>query len=77
MHESYRPPPHPLLDIPITALRGRDDHLVSSVQAAEWKAATTADTSVLELDGGHMYLTDHPHALLRLVAAQLAGSGSR
>ncbi|MFC9360077.1 thioesterase II family protein [Rhodococcus sp. NPDC057014] len=77
MHESYRPPPHPRLDVPITALRGRDDHLVSSVQAAEWQAATTADISVRELDGGHMYLTDHPHALLRVVAAQLAESGSR
>jgi len=77
MHENYRPPPHPSLDIPITALRGRDDHLVTAAQAAEWASATTAAASVLELDGGHMYLTDHPHALLRLLAAQLAGSGSR
>jgi surfactin synthase thioesterase subunit len=39
---------------------------------AEWAATTTAGTSVIEVDGGHMYLTEHPHALVRLLAAQLA-----
>lgn len=72
MHENYRPPPHPLLDIPVTALRGREDHLVSAEQAAQWKEVTTGESTVVELDGGHMYLTDHPHALLRLVASRLS-----
>ncbi|MDH6292321.1 thioesterase II family protein [Rhodococcus sp. NM-2] len=72
MHENYRPPPHPPLDVPITALRGRGDHLVGAAQLAEWAATTTAGTSVIEVDGGHMYLTEHPHALVRLLAAQLA-----
>ncbi|RZK95803.1 MAG: thioesterase [Rhodococcus sp. (in: high G+C Gram-positive bacteria)] len=77
MHENYRPPPHPSLDVPITALRGRDDHLVGAAHMAEWAATTTAETSVLEVDGGHMYLTEHPHALVRLLAAQLSGQESR
>ncbi|ABG92071.1 MULTISPECIES: thioesterase II family protein [Rhodococcus] len=72
MHENYRPPPRPPLDVPITALRGRGDHLVGAAQLAEWAATTTAGTSVIEVDGGHMYLTEHPHALVRLLAAQLA-----
>ncbi|MDF3312864.1 alpha/beta fold hydrolase [Rhodococcus sp. T2V] len=72
MHENYRPPPHPPLDVPITALRGREDHLVSAAAVAEWATSTTAATSVLEVDGGHMYLTEHPHALVRLLAAQLS-----
>ncbi|PQP25541.1 thioesterase II family protein [Rhodococcus opacus] len=72
MHENYRPPPHPPLDVPITALRGRGDHLVGAAQLAEWAATTTAGTTVIEVDGGHMYLTEHPHALVRLLAAQLA-----
>ena len=72
MHENYRPPSHPPLDVPITALRGRGDHLVGAAQLAEWAATTTAGTSVIEVDGGHMYLTEHPHALVRLLAAQLA-----
>ncbi|MFD4181161.1 thioesterase II family protein [Rhodococcus sp. NPDC058514] len=77
MHENYRPPRRGPLSVPITALRGRDDRLVSARQSGEWREATTADTSVLELDGGHMYLTDHPHALLRLIATRLDGPDHR
>ncbi|MFC7448874.1 thioesterase II family protein [Rhodococcus daqingensis] len=77
MHENYRPPERGPLEVPISALRGRDDLLVSAGQAGEWREATTADTSVLELDGGHMYLTDHAHALLRLIATLLDGPDPR
>lgn len=77
MHENYRPPDREPLSIPITALRGRDDQLVGPAHAQEWSAATTADAAVVELDGGHMYLTDHPRPLLRLIAARLAGPGAR
>ncbi|MEU5635913.1 thioesterase II family protein [Streptomyces rishiriensis] len=67
MHESYDPPAHELIDIPVTSLRGANDHLVTRSHVEEWRAVTTARFSVAELPGGHMYLVDEPLALLEIV----------
>jgi surfactin synthase thioesterase subunit len=67
MHENYQPISEEPIDIPITALRGGDDRLVSRVQVEQWRAATTARFAVAELPGGHMYISDGPSALLELV----------
>ncbi|MDJ0396120.1 alpha/beta fold hydrolase [Rhodococcus sp. G-MC3] len=72
MHENYRPRVRTPLKVPITSMRGRDDLLVSSEQAAQWSTVSSAATETLELDGGHMYLVDQAAVLLRLIAAQLA-----
>jgi surfactin synthase thioesterase subunit len=63
--------------VPLVSLRGRDDELVSAAEAAEWSRATTGKLSTAELDGGHMYLTENPRALLRLIAAELRAGQDR
>ncbi|MFJ9622180.1 thioesterase II family protein [Streptomyces sp. NPDC101181] len=71
LHESYVPSSARPLGVPVVSVRGREDTLVGAAQAAEWGRATTSELTVAELDGGHMYLTEQPGALLDLVAAEL------
>ncbi len=73
MHESYVASELPPLNVPITAIRGLDDHLVSADAAARWREATTGQFEALEVPGGHMYLDDNPDLLLALIAARLGG----
>jgi surfactin synthase thioesterase subunit len=70
MHENYRPSPAEPLRIPVTAIRGSDDALVSTAQARQWHTTTKADFDLVELPGGHMYLVDAPDVLLRTIAAR-------
>jgi surfactin synthase thioesterase subunit len=74
MHENYRSSYAERVDVPITALRGRRDELVSAEEADEWAAETSAGFRALEVDGGHMYLTDHAESLLRTIADDLEGA---
>jgi surfactin synthase thioesterase subunit len=67
MHEAYRPSTQRPLPVPITAVRGRDDLLVSAAEAAGWAGATTAGFDLVELPGGHMYLTGSAEPLLELL----------
>jgi surfactin synthase thioesterase subunit len=77
MHEDYRAgSDRPLLPVPITAVRGRDDDLVSAADAGGWRRATSAGFGTAELDGGHMYLLDGPDPLLALIAERLDLVGS-
>jgi surfactin synthase thioesterase subunit len=77
MHETYRPASDRPLGAPVLALRGRDDELVSAAEAAEWSRATTGKLTTAEPDGGHMYLTENPGALLRLIGAELRAGRAR
>lgn len=77
MHETYRPASDRPLAAPVLALRGRDDELVSAAEAAEWSRATAGKLTTAELDGGHMYLTENPGALLRLIGAELRAGRAR
>jgi surfactin synthase thioesterase subunit len=70
-HEDYRPTTDAPLDVPITAVRGVDDRLVSTAQAAQWRAATGAGFSLIEVAGGHMHLVEHPQALLDIIGTVL------
>ncbi|CAN3977864.1 thioesterase II family protein [Kitasatospora purpeofusca] len=69
LHENYRPTGTDPLSVPITALRGDQDELVSRAQAEQWAGATSGPFSYRELPGGHMYLVDDPERLLLLTAA--------
>ncbi|MER5868047.1 alpha/beta fold hydrolase [Kitasatospora sp. NPDC002040] len=71
MHENYRPASDSPLDIPVTAVRGRDDELVCAAESARWSRATTASFESVDMDGGHMYLTDGVPALLGLIGTHL------
>ncbi|MEV6850969.1 alpha/beta fold hydrolase [Actinoplanes sp. NPDC051411] len=72
MHENYRPSGTEPLSVPITALRGDHDELVSREQAAQWATATRGPFTYRELPGGHMYLVDEPQRLLRVIAGNPA-----
>lgn len=77
LHETYAPSTDRPLGVPVVSVRGRDDALVGSAQAAEWERATTGKLTVAELEGGHMYLTERPGALLELVAAEVRAARGR
>ncbi|MBY8849237.1 alpha/beta fold hydrolase [Saccharothrix sp. MB29] len=67
MHEDYVPSTSVPLPVPVTALRGVDDDLVTSAEAAGWAATTTAGFELVEPPGGHMYLADAGEYLVDLV----------
>jgi surfactin synthase thioesterase subunit len=71
MHEDYSPGSATRLPVPITSLRGRDDHLVSTERACRWREATSLRFDAVELPGGHMYLTEDPLSLLELISDRL------
>jgi surfactin synthase thioesterase subunit len=67
MHEDYLATGDGKLDVPITAIRGVDDQLVTAGQARQWEAATSAGFRLAEIAGSHMYLVDVPAALLGFI----------
>jgi surfactin synthase thioesterase subunit len=69
MHEAYRPRTGAPIGVPVTALRGSTDALVSRDAVAGWSVVTTGGCRHLELPGGHMYLTELGATVLTLVAS--------
>ncbi|WP_461087450.1 thioesterase II family protein [Streptomyces deserti] len=67
MHENYVPATDRPLPLPITAVRGTGDDLVTAEQTGEWAKATSAEFTQTEVEGGHMYIAEDPGSLLRLV----------
>jgi surfactin synthase thioesterase subunit len=76
MHERYLPPPGTTITVPITAIRGADDQLVSAEQLRGWRSATTSAFETVQLAGGHMYLLAEPDQLLAVIAERLSQRGS-
>ncbi|WP_213781810.1 alpha/beta fold hydrolase [Caballeronia sp. dw_276] len=72
MHEAYSSHDKAPIGMPVIAVRGRDDELVSAAELAAWQAVTTRPLQTLEVDGGHMYLTDHPQPLFGLLRQTMA-----
>jgi surfactin synthase thioesterase subunit len=65
------------LPVPITALRGAADTMVSAARARRWAEATTGGFEYLEFGGGHMYLADSAEHVLHAIEARLrAGNGN-
>lgn len=71
MHESYRCAHADPVDVPIAALRGRHDSLVSAAEVAQWAAETSAGFRAVEFDGDHMYLTEHAPTLITTLVEDL------
>jgi surfactin synthase thioesterase subunit len=69
IHEEYRVPFGTATDVPVTAIRGRDDALISEAATREWAHATQGGFDYVELPGEHMYLTDGRAALIESVAS--------
>ncbi|MEF9881356.1 thioesterase II family protein [Streptomyces sp. P9-A4] len=64
------------LPVPIRALAGSSDPLVTPRLAAEWARHTTADFRVFTLAGGHFFHRSTPGIVLRLVASLLGAEHS-
>jgi surfactin synthase thioesterase subunit len=73
MHENYVPSTDAPVSVPISSLRGATDGLVSAEQARQWRDATTAEFSYVELPGDHMYLVDGARDVLDIIGARSAG----
>jgi surfactin synthase thioesterase subunit len=67
MHEAYSSLDKALLEMPVIAVRGRDDELVSAAEIAAWQTVTTRPLQTVEVEGGHMYLADRPDLLFGLL----------
>nr|WP_240929420.1 alpha/beta fold hydrolase [Streptomyces coryli] len=68
MDEGYRPRDGAPLDVPMTAVYADDDSFVTREEVAKWQDVTTADFSLVELSGGHMYPADDAKPLLELIS---------
>ncbi|WP_405059141.1 amino acid adenylation domain-containing protein [Kribbella sp. NBC_01505] len=69
-HELYEPAPPVIIDVPILALRGDADPVVTAADAAGWADVTTRFTT-LTVAGGHMAPVEQPRRLLNLIADHL------
>ncbi|MDP9616464.1 surfactin synthase thioesterase subunit [Streptomyces demainii] len=74
MHEDYTPLSREPLSVPVTAMRGADDELVSQEQSEQWRSATSGTFTTTEFPGGHMYVVDSAEQVLRTVARSI-GNG--
>ena len=61
-----------VIDVPITALRGRDDTTVSAAQLAAWRAHTRAAFASHVVDGGHLFVRDAAPATALLLRRVLS-----
>lgn len=69
MHEGHAHDENtPSLSVPVVAVRGTEDEMVSAEQASAWGEITTGTFRVAEIEGGHMYLVDAWRPLLDLIA---------
>jgi surfactin synthase thioesterase subunit len=76
MHEDYQAGMGPRLRTPVTALRGTEDTLVPAQHAAQWADATAGEFELVEIAGGHLYLSDAAETVLKLIADTVwQGSG--
>ncbi|MFJ9041526.1 thioesterase II family protein [Streptomyces sp. NPDC102406] len=62
------------LDIPITALIGDRDPMVTAVEACAWRERSRGDFALEVFGGGHFYLTEHVERIAATVAEQVAGA---
>lgn len=77
MDEGYRPSGGAPLDVPMTAVYAADDSFVSRDEVAKWQDVTTAEFSLTEMPGGHMYPADDPVPLLALISETIAADRAR
>jgi surfactin synthase thioesterase subunit len=75
MDEDYRTADRTPLDVPVTAVRGGQDEIVTADELAGWRSWTTTAFEVVEFPGGHMYFTHHADALVRLATTVPAQGG--
>ncbi len=72
---SYVYEPQPPLPVPITAIAGRADPIVSAAHLTSWRQHTTAAFRVQFLPGDHGVIETQRPRLIALVGAELQGDG--
>ncbi|MEO6504216.1 MAG: alpha/beta fold hydrolase [Jatrophihabitantaceae bacterium] len=72
LHESYRTTDTEPLPIPIVALRGDRDELVTADDSRGWATWTSVGFQLRELPGGHMYLAEQPIAVQHALAEAMS-----
>ena len=73
--DTYVSQPDPALDVPLTALGGRDDPEAGLEALDAWRPYSRR-FRVQRLSGSHFYLRENPAPLLQLIVAELGfGSG--
>lgn len=77
MHETYRPAANVNVSLPVVALRGDHDLLVSREAVKGWARSTSGQFSCRELPGGHMYLLQRPREVLGVVKEELKRHGRK
>ena len=70
--ETYRHRERPPLNVPIHALHGRDDPIVSAREVERWRDLTAAAFSIKDLPGGHYLIDSHADDLLSELLSMLA-----
>jgi surfactin synthase thioesterase subunit len=58
LHENYQVAHRVPMDIPVVAIRGTGDDVVSRRAATEWRDVTSGEFRLAEIPGGHMYLIE-------------------
>lgn len=76
MQESYRPSVSGPLTLPVIAVRGSRDEILSQPDAASWQHATSGEFELRELPGGHLYYLEQGRALLEMAASLAVRSAS-
>lgn len=66
---TYRYESQAPLDVPIRALAGTNDPMVSLADAEKWRVHTTAGFASHAIPGAHLYVQDSPDALVAVVAS--------
>jgi surfactin synthase thioesterase subunit len=72
MDETYTPGDTERLEVPVTAIFATGDEFVSGHDVDGWRKVTSAEFSLVELSGGHMYPADDPRPLLDLISTTIA-----
>lgn len=62
------------MDVPITALYGRDDPIDGQAAMRGWKLCTRREAELLELPAGHFFLDTHRELLLETINARLVST---
>jgi surfactin synthase thioesterase subunit len=71
--ETWRSEVSPI-DVPITAIGGKEDGFVSLDELRAWEVHTSAGFSMVQMDGGHFFIKSHQDELLARLHEALSSS---
>lgn len=69
--DSWQPAAEPPLDVPLTAIGGKEDNEAPIAEVEGWREHTCGDFAMHVLPGGHFFFQGQEEALARLIARAL------